>query len=55
MRTAEQIVIIATFVTVVDYALQALEKHGLLRGSWLTARRLVRCNPRGGGGYDPVP
>ena len=37
------------------YALEALEKHGALRGGWLVVRRLVRCNPWGGSGYDPVP
>jgi putative membrane protein insertion efficiency factor len=37
------------------YALEALEQHGALRGSWLTARRLVRCHPWGGVGWDPVP
>jgi putative membrane protein insertion efficiency factor len=37
------------------YALEALETHGALRGSWLTVRRLARCNPWGGMGYDPVP
>ena len=37
------------------YALEALEKHGALKGSWLTLRRLVRCHPSGGNGYDPVP
>lgn len=37
------------------YAVEALERHGALRGSWLTVRRLVRCNPWGGMGYDPVP
>lgn len=37
------------------YALDALATHGALRGSWLTLRRLVRCQPWGGSGYDPVP
>ncbi|MEO1493184.1 MAG: membrane protein insertion efficiency factor YidD [Pseudomonadota bacterium] len=38
-----------------EYALEALEKHGAVRGSWLTLRRLARCRPGGGDGYDPVP
>jgi len=38
-----------------QYALEALERHGALRGTWLTLRRLVRCHPWGGTGYDPVP
>jgi len=37
------------------YALEALERHGAARGAWLTARRLGRCRPWGGRGYDPVP
>ena len=37
------------------YALEALEKHGALRGGWLALRRILRCNPWGGAGYDPVP
>jgi uncharacterized protein len=37
------------------YALEALEQHGALRGSWLAVRRLARCHPWGGGGLDPVP
>ena len=37
------------------YAVQALQKHGALRGSWLSMRRLVRCGPWTAGGYDPVP
>jgi uncharacterized protein len=38
-----------------DYALEALAKHGALGGSWLALRRLLRCHPWGGSGYDPVP
>jgi putative membrane protein insertion efficiency factor len=37
------------------YALEALEQHGAVRGSWLTIRRVGRCHPWGGGGLDPVP
>lgn len=37
------------------YALEALERHGAVRGSWLTLRRLGRCHPFCEGGVDPVP
>jgi len=37
------------------YAMVALERHGALRGGWLTLSRLARCQPFGGRGYDPVP
>ena len=37
------------------YALQALEQHGAARGSYLAARRLLRCHPGCAGGHDPVP
>lgn len=38
-----------------EYALQALEEHGFLKGSLLSLWRIVRCNPFSKGGYDPVP
>lgn len=37
------------------YASEALQEHGALRGTWLSIRRLSRCHPWGGEGYDPVP
>ncbi|MEO1775637.1 MAG: membrane protein insertion efficiency factor YidD [Pseudomonadota bacterium] len=37
------------------YALEALERHGPIRGTWLTIRRLSRCRPGAEWGYDPVP
>jgi putative membrane protein insertion efficiency factor len=37
------------------YALEALEKHGAIRGTWLTIRRIGRCHPLGGSGIDNVP
>ena len=38
-----------------QFALEALERHGALRGSWLAMHRISRCHPLGGAGYDPVP
>ena len=38
-----------------EYAIQALRKYGAIKGGWLAAKRLLRCQPWGGHGYDPVP
>lgn len=38
-----------------EYAVEAVERHGALKGSWLAARRVCRCHPVSGGGFDPVP
>lgn len=38
-----------------EYAIEALRRHGAARGTWLTLRRVARCHPWGGCGYDPVP
>jgi uncharacterized protein len=38
-----------------EYFVQAIEAHGLLVGGWLGLKRLARCHPWGGSGYDPVP
>lgn len=37
------------------YALQAIDRHGPMRGGWLAARRILRCHPLGGSGLDEVP
>jgi putative membrane protein insertion efficiency factor len=37
------------------YAIEAIEIHGPIRGLWLAAKRIVRCQPWCAGGYDPVP
>ncbi len=37
------------------YTLEALERHGAVKGGWLAAKRIASCHPLGGHGYDPVP
>ncbi|MBO6077901.1 MAG: membrane protein insertion efficiency factor YidD [Bacteroidaceae bacterium] len=38
-----------------EYAIEAIQKHGPFRGTWLAVKRILRCHPGGGSGYDPVP
>lgn len=38
-----------------NYGIEAIKKHGALKGGWLTVKRVLSCNPWGGSGYDPVP
>lgn len=37
------------------YGIEAIKKHGPIKGGWLTIKRIASCNPWGGSGYDPVP
>ena len=43
------------FPTCSKYAIAALEVHGLYKGGWLSVKRIMRCQPWGTSGYDPVP
>lgn len=43
------------YPTCSSYAIQSIEEHGALKGSYLATRRLLRCHPLNPGGYDPVP
>ncbi len=38
-----------------QYSIEALKKYGAVKGLWLTVKRIARCHPWGGSGYDPVP
>lgn len=38
-----------------SYGIEAFKKHGVFKGFYLTSKRIMRCHPRGGHGYDPVP
>lgn len=38
-----------------EYAVQAIKKYGVFKGSYLAIKRILRCNPWGGSGYDPIP
>ncbi len=42
------------YPTCSEYALESLKKHGYIRGTWLTIKRILKCHPLHPGGYDPV-
>ncbi|MBK9290150.1 MAG: membrane protein insertion efficiency factor YidD [Bacteroidetes bacterium] len=43
------------YPTCSNYSIEALKKHGFLKGGWLSVKRIASCHPWGGSGYDPVP
>ena len=43
------------YPTCSNYGIEAIQKYGAIKGSWLTIKRILSCNPWGGSGYDPVP
>ncbi|MGD6817008.1 membrane protein insertion efficiency factor YidD [Metabacillus sp. 84] len=43
------------YPTCSNYGLEAIQKHGAIKGSWMTIMRILRCNPMHPGGFDPVP
>lgn len=43
------------YPTCSEYALQAIDEHGLMRGGYLSLRRILKCHPFHAGGYDPIP
>jgi putative membrane protein insertion efficiency factor len=42
------------YPTCSEYSIQALEKYGIIKGTYLALRRIIRCNPFNSGGYDPL-